>query len=270
MVQPKYSPEEALERVKLMMKYDSSKTLNENKKVISEQENCSNPITDDEMEEIVDEMWDKIQSLQTVIVKVFYDKKESAKNIYNTISTLIGRNYQDTLTKKCEPAIEAFKKIYKERAKEGGWLLGLSTEGDIAVQLEKLSKDSYFKSEGSRGLKYLDAAIKLLRSPITKEPEKPDPNKPDPNKPRYRNCGEGPFTKGCRTAPEGPIGQVQACLNLVQDGKFWDKTQVALVSKGYSNGFTKEDIKTICGNQTKPEEVPSLPQDDELLDVDSM
>lgn len=37
MVQPKYSPEEALERVKLMMKYDTSKTLNENKKTIKEQ-----------------------------------------------------------------------------------------------------------------------------------------------------------------------------------------------------------------------------------------
>ncbi len=37
MVQPKYSPEEALERVKLMMKYDMSKTLNENKQTISEQ-----------------------------------------------------------------------------------------------------------------------------------------------------------------------------------------------------------------------------------------
>jgi hypothetical protein len=37
MVQPKYSPEEALERVKLMMKYDTSKTLNENKETISEQ-----------------------------------------------------------------------------------------------------------------------------------------------------------------------------------------------------------------------------------------
>ena len=37
MVQPKYSPEEALEKMKLMMKYDSSKTLNENKNIISEQ-----------------------------------------------------------------------------------------------------------------------------------------------------------------------------------------------------------------------------------------
>jgi hypothetical protein len=38
MVQPKYSPQEALERVKLMMKYDMSKTLNENKEIIFEQD----------------------------------------------------------------------------------------------------------------------------------------------------------------------------------------------------------------------------------------
>ena len=37
MVQPQYSPQEALERVKLMMKYDMSKTLNENKEIIKEQ-----------------------------------------------------------------------------------------------------------------------------------------------------------------------------------------------------------------------------------------
>jgi hypothetical protein len=37
MVQPKYSPEEALEKMKLMMKYDSSKTLNENRQIILEQ-----------------------------------------------------------------------------------------------------------------------------------------------------------------------------------------------------------------------------------------
>jgi hypothetical protein len=37
MVHPKYSPEEALQRAKLMMKYDTSKTLNENKEIISEQ-----------------------------------------------------------------------------------------------------------------------------------------------------------------------------------------------------------------------------------------
>jgi hypothetical protein len=37
MVQPNYSPEEALHRVKLMMSYDSKKTLTENKQIIEEQ-----------------------------------------------------------------------------------------------------------------------------------------------------------------------------------------------------------------------------------------
>ena len=37
MIQPHYSPQEALDKIKLMMKYDSSKTLNENKKIVSEQ-----------------------------------------------------------------------------------------------------------------------------------------------------------------------------------------------------------------------------------------
>ena len=36
MKQPKYNPQEALERIKLMMEYDSSKTLDENKKTINE------------------------------------------------------------------------------------------------------------------------------------------------------------------------------------------------------------------------------------------
>ena len=37
MVQPKYNPQEALERAKLLMNYDSSKTLTENKQIIEEQ-----------------------------------------------------------------------------------------------------------------------------------------------------------------------------------------------------------------------------------------
>jgi hypothetical protein len=44
MVQPKYNPQEALERVKLMMNYDLSKTSTENKKVIEEQAQKFRPI----------------------------------------------------------------------------------------------------------------------------------------------------------------------------------------------------------------------------------
>jgi len=37
MVQPKYNPQESLERIKLMMNYDTSKTLNENREIIKEE-----------------------------------------------------------------------------------------------------------------------------------------------------------------------------------------------------------------------------------------
>lgn len=65
---------------------------------------------------------------------------------------------------------------------------------------------------------------------------------------RYRNCdNESKYTKGCKTSPDGDIGKVQACLGgLVQDGKFWDKTEGALKNAGYPNGFTKKDIDVIC------------------------
>ena len=65
---------------------------------------------------------------------------------------------------------------------------------------------------------------------------------------RYRNCDkESKYTKGCKTSPDGDIGKVQACLGgLVQDGKFWNKTEAALKNAGYPNGFTKKDIDVIC------------------------
>lgn len=82
----------------------------------------------------------------------------------------------------------------------------------------------------------------------------PDPN-PDPTptpRPtnRYRTC-TGTYTKGCKTEPTGPIGVVQGCLGgLVVDGRFWNKTQDALVAKGFSNGFTDADVSKICNKTT--------------------
>lgn len=49
MVQPKYSPKESLERIKLMMKYDSTKTLNENFERINEQTKDTNLLTDQDL-----------------------------------------------------------------------------------------------------------------------------------------------------------------------------------------------------------------------------
>ena len=78
----------------------------------------------------------------------------------------------------------------------------------------------------------------------------PDPTpRPRPTN-RYRTC-TGTYTKGCKTDPTGPIGVVQGCLGgLVTDGKFWNKTQDALVAKGFSNGFTDADVSKICNKTT--------------------
>jgi hypothetical protein len=79
------------------------------------------------------------------------------------------------------------------------------------------------------------------------------PPPPPPRRNRYRTC-TGTYTKGCKTDPTGPIGVVQGCLGgLVVDGRFWDKTQNALIAKGYTNGFTDADIPKICGKTNDQE-----------------
>lgn len=75
---------------------------------------------------------------------------------------------------------------------------------------------------------------------------------------RYRNCDNEPkYTKGCKSEAIKPV---QTCLGLVPDGKFWVKTQAALVEKGFPNGFTDADVSKICGNQTPPP--PPQPEDE--------
>ncbi len=58
----------------------------------------------------------------------------------------------------------------------------------------------------------------------------------------YKPC-KGTYTKGCKA---DAVIQIQGCLSLVPDGKFGPKTQAALESKGYKNGFTDADITKIC------------------------
>ena len=84
----------------------------------------------------------------------------------------------------------------------------------------------------------------------------PPPVPPVPGTNRYRTDCTGTYTKGCKSEAIKPV---QTCLGLVPDGKFWVKTQAALVAKGFSNGFTDADVSKICGNQTPP---PPQPEDE--------
>ena len=78
----------------------------------------------------------------------------------------------------------------------------------------------------------------------------------------YRPC-KGTYTKGCKA---DAIIQIQGCLSLVPDGKFGVKTQAALESKGYKNGFTDADITKICNTSSpSPETKDKLTPDTDVV-----
>jgi hypothetical protein len=109
--------------------------------------------------------------------------------------------------------------------------------------------------------KDIPAPIDIPPTPPTPTP--PTPPNPDPNSGRYHVC-TGTYTQGCKTDPTGAIGQVQKCLGIVVDGKFWVRTQEALEAKGFADGFKDSDITTICGG-TPPTPTPA-PDPDTIID----
>jgi len=154
---------------------------------------------------------------------------------------------------------EAIKNITKTPVKDQSTLAGLKkwglraglTVGTIALLY------AYFNDNKTEDV--VDTDEETPPTPPT--PPTPTP----PGTDRYNSNCSGTYKKGCKTDPTGAIGQVQKCLGLTQDGKFWDKTQAALEAKGFSNGFTDADITKICGNQTV---TPPTPAPSEFEDID--
>jgi len=67
---------------------------------------------------------------------------------------------------------------------------------------------------------------------------------------KYKHCSGGTYKLYCYNKPV--IGKVQGCLGLKQDGYFGPKTQSALKSVGFGNGFTDQDVDKICKSSQKP------------------
>ena len=65
---------------------------------------------------------------------------------------------------------------------------------------------------------------------------------PVPVKPKFKDC-TGTYTQTCKSEV---IRKVQGCLNIKPDGLFGPKTQGALESKGYKDGFTDADVDKLC------------------------
>jgi hypothetical protein len=291
MVQPKYSPHEALERIKLMMNYDSSKTLNENKKIIFEDEETTTS-TDANTLTVADLMGDTgrlRQYFQTVtdfgnIVGLpnLYDivgvnpsnllagRRNGVKGavdaldgfvdledltyVLTVIKSLDGKCYYDDVDEAKIPAIEKFLQLYNEDEDE-----------DLEDEVEGV------------GIRTLPTGASDIKRAITREISKQKSQSCAASSDGgseegsteggsgggtgggtggYKDCS-GTYSYGCKSPV---IAKVQGCLGgLVTDGKFGPKTQASLKSKGY-NSFTDADVDKICG-------IDSV-EDTDLEDID--
>jgi hypothetical protein len=276
MVQPKYSPHEALERIKLMMKYDSSKTLNENKEVIFEQTD-STTLTDSDLLGNTNKLWQYVQmgadyaplaALWNAVginpskilnrggVKGIVDAldgwvdESDLGTVLLTITGLDGKCYFDEIENKKIPAIERFLQLYLEDE-------GEDLEADVeSVGIETLPTGS------------ADIKRKIIASINKQKSQSCDSSTSTSSgtdgggsgsgssSGGYRDCS-GTYSYGCKS---DVIAKVQGCLGgLVADGKFGPKTQSALKTKGFDS-FTDADVDKICG-------VDSV-EDTDLEDVD--
>lgn len=75
--------------------------------------------------------------------------------------------------------------------------------------------------------------------------------------PKFKDC-KGTYTQGCKSEV---IRKVQGCLNVKPDGLFGPKTQGALESKGFKNGFTDVDVDKLCPANVVVE--PPVSQEDQ-------
>ena len=276
MVQPKYSPEEALERIKLMMKYDSSKTLNENKKVIFEEEEtavAASTSTDANTVTVTDLMGDTgklrqyyqqmsdfgpipgIPNLLDIvggnIPNLVAGRRNGVKGVVDALDGYVDLEdlaYVLTVIKSLDG------KCYYDDVDEAKVP---AIEKFLQLYNEDEDEDLVSEIEGV-GTRTLPTGAEDIKRAITKEITKLQSQScssstvvtPDPTDGGtgggtggYKDCS-GSYSYGCKSPV---IAKVQGCLGgLTTDGKFGPNTQRELRKKGYES-FTDADVDKICG-----------------------
>jgi hypothetical protein len=274
MVHPKYSPEEALERVKLMMKYDTSKTLNENKQSIKHPINEAAPLIA-VLPWLTAAVATKIgigAGVATGVGTWIYNVQGGGDSFSKTQTFFQGCSSLDANLKPTQDKSahrEAADSIYNAIQGFGtnedairGAISSMETVADLCAMYKYYNKtygdlyddlDSDLDGESFR--QYVWSAI----APIVEDAEE-DLSKAGVENPEieggnaaggstgsgYKSCS-GTYTYGCKA---DAIATVQGCLGgLVADGKFGPKTQAALKAKGFDS-FTDADVNKICNKTT--------------------
>jgi len=277
MVQPKYSPEEALQRVKLMMGYDTKKTLNENKSTIFE----ANTVVSKNPNELTDadllgdtgkirQYFQQISDFNSVLglglpnlfdivginfandiagrrngvkgvvdaLDGFVDSKDLTY-VLTVIKSLDGKCYYDDVEDKTKPAIIRFLELYKED--EGGDELAADVDGvgtrTLPTGTDKIKQKIVKEIETQKS-----------KSCNSTEKTNDEKKKTGGGGTSYKPCQTGKYVRGCKS---DIVKKVQACLGMpekYQTGNFGPITQGQLQSKfpALATSFTDKDVETIC------------------------
>lgn len=281
MIQPKYNPKEALEKMKLNMKYDTSKTLNENKEMINEAlpalalwgiwvgtplaiagiSTWISSITGggdaiEKTKRLLEGCSTVQKGLKPTLDDATIDKL--ARDIYDGVTEKTGGIFFSTDEDKVKSAFDAMPTVADICAVKLQYEAKFS--GDLFDDL-----DSDFDGEEFRKYIWLpimdviektNKAIKQVEKDPKKEDDKKDDGKKKTGGEGYTPC-TGTYNFGCKS---NEIAKVQACLGLVADGKFGPKTKAALSGKGFTS-FTDSDVDKIC-NKT-------VEVDTDIEDVDA-
>ena len=283
MNQPKYSPQEALERVKLMMKYDTSKTLNENIGTIKQPVNEIAPLLG-LIPMAVPWLVGYGAAALTGIGAWIYNTQGGGDSFSKTQSFFAGckKNIKDlkpTVSKSEYRA--AADSIYNAIDGFGttlptikAALSSMPTVADLcalnswySTQYGDLYEDLDGDIDGTDFTKYVwsaiaptvsDAEDDLENAKKTEEDCKKNPNQEkckvvtgSGTSNKYKPCS-GTYKINCMSPK---IGEAQACLGgLVVDNKFGPKTLDKLREKGFESTFTDSDVAKICKkSEDKPE-----------------
>jgi hypothetical protein len=264
MVQPKHNPQEALERMKLMMKYDSSKTLTENVEVIKENKK---PINEG-----------LVMGIPAIAAawawwnygSKFNDPAQKVKGAFQGCSTLLKQSQPSTDVDFTGAADKIYKAIEgmgtDEDAVKDAFKM-MKTPADICKLEEEYRnkyRDLYTDLDGDFSGNdwnlYVWSPIYDIMSKVPKEEEvkKEEGKKEDGKKEdggggvvkkvsQYKSCPDTfPINKFCKN---NTISKVQGCLGIKADGAFGPGTQAALEAKGLAGTqITQDSVDKACNN----------------------
>ena len=287
MVQPKYSPEEALQRIKLMMKYDTSKTLNENKIIIEQISpsaamwGTSGAISGSmigataagaagaaagSVVPVVGTAVGFVVGAGLGMLIDWWAKKDLGSEGFKQVMSACSSKGADKLVPQLSKA-DIRNIAYAIEDAKGDWnddedaiksaIERIPTIGDLCAVDKKISGGLY---QFLNDLTDSPDEWKMFTRPLVgmvedtefvvnpEEEKKQDGSKPPkPTKTGYTPCS-GTYKYTCKSPV---IATVQRCLKIKDDGLFGPNTRDALSAKGYTT-FTDADVDKICNKPAPP------------------